>query len=124
MNHLNRRALECWQRLDHCLIDSGRALATTHHQNCAQLFMKTEPLTRHPLIDALKLFANWCAGYFGADSWKKGSTLFDAEKHSADKAGRNSIRLTGNGIRFVNEGGNPAHLAREDWCGGGKAAHS
>ena len=53
--------------------------------------MKTQSLTRSPLINPLELFANWCAGYFGADSWKKGGTLFDAEKDSADKSRRKSL---------------------------------
>ena len=64
MDDLKRQFLERGHRLDHGLVDSGRALASAHHQQRRQIVAQPELLQRDFAIDALELSANRRAGKF------------------------------------------------------------
>jgi hypothetical protein len=112
------------QRFDDRLVDSAGALASAHDQEREEILAQPEPLPREFLIDGLKLFADRRAGYFSPRFRKKRRAFLEAEQNGAHHPGGQSVGLPWNGVRFVNESWNPAHLPGEHRCGGSKAAHA
>src|SRR5690242_4425975 len=67
--------------------------------------------------------ANRRAGEFRPRLRKKGRAFLETKEDGTDKAGGVPIRLSGNRIRFVEEGRDPAQTSREHRCGRSETTH-
>src|SRR5438270_11659274 len=79
MDHLDSKVVEERQRLDHGLVDSTRALASPHHQQCCQVFAQAEFLPRYAAVHRLQFLPDWRAGDYGAAAGKKRRAFFEPE---------------------------------------------
>src|SRR5437764_2582276 len=123
MNHLERETLQHRERFDHRLVDSTCALAPTHNKKREQIFPQAETFSRDFSIDPLQLFPDRRAGDLRARPRKKRRAFLKSQQNGADHAGRETVCLSGNCVRLVNESGNATQLSREHGCGRSEAAH-
>jgi len=124
MNDLERRVAEERQRFDNRLINSARALTSTHHQHRCDIAAQSEFLPGRLSIQAFELVPNRRAGQFGAHFGKKRGAFFEAEQNRAHHSCREPIRFPGDRIRFVNERGNSTHPAGQNRRGRSESTHA
>ena len=98
MNHLQRNALQKWQRFNHGLIDSARALAASHHEHRRADLPESEFLTRHPSIQTFQLGSDRRAGDFCVGFWKKRRAFLEAKHDRAHHSCGQSVRFPGDGV--------------------------
>ena len=79
MNHLQSSVAQEWQRFDDRLINSARALTSTHHQHRRDIRLQSEFLPCRSSIQAFELCANRRAGQLRSHLRKEGGAFFEAE---------------------------------------------
>src|ERR1700750_1291137 len=84
VDYLQRSAAQKRQRLNHCLINSARTLAASHHEQRENVRAQSELFTRRHPIQTNELSPDWRPRNFCIGFWEKWRAFLKAEHDGAN----------------------------------------